>query len=647
MDGYLYHGGQAMAPGAPAGWGSTPRRRDRMRSMHKWLWAVVVCLLVAPWTASAQDPSDDRIRDAAVRAVNAIQKAQATWYTTNKQVCASCHHQYQPALALRAARERGIPVNEEIARADALKAFTFADFDRAVQYSYVIEPAMDDAYRLVAAHAASVEPNLAAAVYARLLISRQNREGDWDGFHQRPPSSYSRFTMAALGLRAVQLYHHPSQKAAAAAAVARARAFLESKPARATEERAYQLIGLKWAGAERATLQRLARELKATQRADGGWSSLPGRDSEVYSTGQALVALREGGVADIDRDWQRGIAFLVTTQQPDGSWRMTSRLNPPAPLSPPYFDAGYPEGRNQFISMTGASWAVMALASALPPIRSVAPAPLPGVAPVDVESWAEPMLFGSVADVRRLLDGGLDPNAATRAGGTTALMMAAPDVDKMKLLLDRGASVNARAKSRYSALMVAAQYQDSESALNLLLDRGADVGPPADGAPVFSANPFFLAAYAGNAKALRRLRDAGAKIDEAMIAIGTSRTTPMLGAFKFGDIEVARELLALGTPLEFADGNGITMLGRSVLNNEIEMAKMLIDRGANVNVQDKLGMTPLLWAASSNFGDAEMIELLLKSGARTDTRNKDGQTPLELAKKYNHTELIPALERKP
>ena len=148
-----------------------------------------------------------------------------------------------------------------------VKAFTFADIDRAIQYSYVIEPAMDDAYRMVAAHAAGVAPNLGAAVYARLLISRQNRDGDWDGFHQRPPSSYSRFTMAALGLRAVQLYHHPSQKAAAAAAVARARTFLETQQARATEEHAYRIIGLKWAGADRDTLQRLARELKAAQRA--------------------------------------------------------------------------------------------------------------------------------------------------------------------------------------------------------------------------------------------------------------------------------------------------------------------------------------------------------------------------------------------
>ena len=68
-------------------------------------------------------------------------------------------------------------------------------------------------------------------------------------------------------------------------------------------------------------------------------------------------------------------------------------------------------------------------------------------------------------------------------------------------------------------------------------------------------------------------------------------------------------------------------------------------RGANVNVVDKLGMTPLHWAANIDFGEAAMIELLLKSGARTDVKNKDGLTPLELARRYGHTNLIPALEK--
>ena len=592
-----------------------------------------------------QEVEPDRARDAAAKALAAIGRAQTPWYTTNKQVCASCHHQYQPALAYRVARDHGVPFDESIARADATKAFDFSDIDRAAQYTYVIEPAVDDAYRMVAANAAGVKPSLGTAIYARLLISRQNAQGDWDGFHQRPPSSYSRITMAALGLRAVQLYHHASQKAQAEAAVSRARNFLDSRTARDTEERTYQLLGLRWAGAPRPRLQALARDLKATQRPDGGWNSVNGRESDAYSTAQALVALHDGGgVAIIDASYQRGIEFLLKAQAADGTWHVTSRLHPPAPLSPPYFDAGYPNGHDQFLSMQGASWAVMALSYALEPARPVTPPALPGTEPANVEPWVETMIFGSRDDVRKLLDGGLSPNAATKSGGTTALMMAAPDVDKLTLLLDRGADVNARANSRYSALMVAAQYQDADPAINLLLDRGAQVAAPAAGAPVFNANPFFLASYAGNAKSLKRLLAAGGKIDEAMIAIGTSRTTPMLGAFKFGDIEVARTLLDLGAPVDFADGNGITMLGRSALNNDIEMARLLISRGANVNVIDKLGMTPLLWAANIDFGDAAMIELLLRSGAKADVRNKDGLTPLELARKFGHVNLIPAFE---
>src|SRR4029434_4126550 len=120
-----------------------------------------------------------------------------------------------------------------------------------------------------------------------------------------------------------------------------------SRTARDTEERSYQLLGLRWAGADRATLRKLAAALQATprphggvtslsaalqatHRADGGWSSIAGRDSDVYSTGQALVALHDGGsVAIIDSSWQRGIAYLLKTQAADGTWHVTSRVQPP------------------------------------------------------------------------------------------------------------------------------------------------------------------------------------------------------------------------------------------------------------------------------------------------------------------------------
>jgi ankyrin repeat protein len=392
----------------------------------------------------------------------------------------------------------------------------------------------------------------------------------------------------------------------------------------------------------------LARALAAEQLPDGGWRAIRGRASDVYSTAQSLVALHRAGEVPVgDAAWRRGLAYLLKAQAADGTWRQRSRLFPPAPLSPPYFDAGYPGEHDQFISLSAASWAVMALCDALDAGAARAagpPEPLPGVEPVNVEPWEETVLFGTVADLRRLLDQGLSANVATRSGGVTALMAAAPDVEKMRLLIDRGADVNAKSKVRFTALMVAAQYQGADAAMTLLLDRGAHAALAAgEEAPVFNANAFFIASYAGNAAILERLAAAGANTNLPMLLIGTSRETPMLGAFKFGDIAVARALLDLGAPVDFADGNGITMLGRTVLNNDLPMAEMMIARGADVNHVDKLGMTPLLWAAAIDFGDDQMIRLLLKAGARRDATNKDGLTPAQLAGAHRNPELASAL----
>ena len=65
----------------------------------------------------AADLAPDRIRDAATKAVRLLQTAQKNWYA--KQSCYSCHNQILPALAFRAAREHGIPVDEAAAHADA------------------------------------------------------------------------------------------------------------------------------------------------------------------------------------------------------------------------------------------------------------------------------------------------------------------------------------------------------------------------------------------------------------------------------------------------------------------------------------------------------------------------------------------------
>src|SRR5262245_62993815 len=116
--------------------------------MQKWFGCdmVTAALLLTAATVEAADYG--RLRDAAARNLALFQQSQKKWFDVQR--CDSCHHQYQPALAYRAAREHGIAFDEAIARADAAKAFTYADLDKAVQYSWIIEPAVDDAYRLIA-----------------------------------------------------------------------------------------------------------------------------------------------------------------------------------------------------------------------------------------------------------------------------------------------------------------------------------------------------------------------------------------------------------------------------------------------------------------------------------------------------------------
>src|SRR5215470_17705514 len=247
--------------------------------MKKWFrhTAMTMALVLTAAVVAAADATT--IRNAAARNLALFQSSQKHWFEVQR--CDSCHHQYQPALAYRAAREHGIPFDETIARADAARAFTYADLDKAVQYSWIIEPAVDDAYRLIAADAAGVRPNLSTAVMARLLMARQNRAGDWPSHRQRPPSSYSNVTFTALGVRAIQLYAHPSQKAELAQHVALARQWLLSHRPVDTEERTYKLLGLKWSGGDRPGTGRATRRWR---RADHGrelaaWDRLAAQDA--------------------------------------------------------------------------------------------------------------------------------------------------------------------------------------------------------------------------------------------------------------------------------------------------------------------------------------------------------------------------------
>lgn len=71
---------------------------------------------------------------------------------------------------------------------------------------------------------------------------------------------------------------------------------------------------------------------------------------------------------------------------------------------------------------------------------------------------------------------------------------------------------------------------------------------------------------------------------------------------------------------------------------KVLIIKNLLEQGADVNVEDKLGNTPLIFA--SKIGDTPTIDLLLKNRAEVNRQNHSGATALMLAAKYGHEHVI-------
>ena len=89
--------------------------------------------------------------------------------------------------------------------------------------------------------------------------------------------------------------------------VERARSWLERSVAADTEDRVYELFGLRWSGVPFASLAKAREALLAEQRPDGGWGKMRSRPSDAYATGQALAELNQAaGVPASHPAYQRG-----------------------------------------------------------------------------------------------------------------------------------------------------------------------------------------------------------------------------------------------------------------------------------------------------------------------------------------------------
>lgn len=113
-------------------------------------------------------------------------------------------------------------------------------------------------------------------------------------------------------------------------------------------------------------------------------------------------------------------------------------------------------------------------------------------------------------------------------------------------------------------------------------------------------------------------------------------------AVKTGQTEEVRSLLAEGLDVNQPFGEGISALHLAVINNQEEVAEILIQSGANVNAPDAtLSATPLHLAAL--YGRNNIANALIKRGANVNALMKFNISPLLVAAQFKQAEMIELL----
>ncbi|XP_031417020.1 fibronectin type 3 and ankyrin repeat domains protein 1 [Clupea harengus] len=200
-----------------------------------------------------------------------------------------------------------------------------------------------------------------------------------------------------------------------------------------------------------------------------------------------------------------------------------------------------------------------------------------------------------------------------------------------RVLQSRMVNVNVPDRLGFTPVMVAAM-RGSLSLVHILLQHGADVNMT-NGS---GKNSLMLACFCGHLEVVRYLRNCGVPWS-CMDRVGC---TALHWATDGGHLPVLQHLLQDGCKVDVRDrvSNWTPLMRVSAVSGDAEMAALLIRAGADVNVKDRDGKTPLMVAVLNNH--EELVKLLLENGADKHAKNGFGLGAIEMAKSFERKNIL-------
>jgi ankyrin repeat protein len=265
--------------------------------------------------------------------------------------------------------------------------------------------------------------------------------------------------------------------------------------------------------------------------------------------------------------------------------------------------------------------------------------------------------FGNLETMKLLIAKGADVNARNDANAT-ALLWCARDPEKARLLIENGADVNVQSRQGRTPLIVAALRHGNAAIVRLLLDKGADPKLKTR----LGTTALHSAASAGDAQSIRLLLSKGASVNAGDV-LGR---TPLFAASSTGqpgavealidagaDVNATRQRPAPGSlPLTTnMKRNGlpnaveVSPLHNAAAFGPVESVQRLLKAGAKVNAADSRGLTPLAFAVASETPSVEIVRALLHAGASVDKADNNGETPLDWAAKFGFPDILAELRK--